>query len=243
MATFDHRSDTQQQVWTYEDVAVFSTLDTQYIPGITALLQFLIRDEGVIIDETVDLTIVLNSVVNTSGVNYSFDQTESILTLAAEFCLIDTAYEKQTLCGIELLDNSVLFLALIGEVDYAIDAAVCLSRSSRSMMYKHHLLPSLCLFGHWEPLAATMVAAILSFGSTSCRVNDLYKAILKSPVGDISEIEFLSDIQKLCAVHLLKLSKRDDDIPVVSVNIPAAGLFLMFSDRIEVARRLALLSA
>lgn len=242
MVAFNDRSDTKQQPWTVEDIAVFSAIDPQYYRGIVALLQFLIRDEGVIIDETIDLTLIMNTVVSSSGVAYTFEQTENVLMVAAEFCLIDTAYDKQNLCGIELLDNSVIFLAMMGDVNSAVDAAVCLSKSSRSRMSDPNLLPSLSLFGEWETIAAAVVAAILSFGSTSCSMSRLYNVISNSSVDVLPEVEFISTIRRLCAVKLLFLSKHNGE-PLVTVNVKSAGLFLLFSERVELARRLAKLSA
>lgn len=244
MPIFEEDSDLPIPTWTRDEVVVLESIDEFYSAGIINMLQFLVAEEGAVLDETIDLTLVMHSVVNAHNDKYSFDQTDILLALASEFCLIDSVHDRQVLAGIELLDNSVLYLAMHDEPDYALEAAVCLSQSSRSIMQVSAVLPSLSLFGHWEEFAAVIISSILTQRATCSRMSVLYSAIETLNVGVDSKVDFVDYIRKLCAVNLLSLEmpKSSQGEASVHLNTQAAGLFLLFSNRVELAKELASLS-
>jgi hypothetical protein len=241
MPIFEEDSNLPIPTWTRDEVVVLESIDDFYAAGIINMLQFLVAEEGAVLDETIDLTLVMHSVVNIHNDKYSFEQTDILLALASEFCLIDSVYDRQVLGGVELLDNAVLYLAIHGEADYALEAAVCLSSNSKSIMQVSAVMPSLSLFGHWEEFAAVIIDCMLTHRTTCSKMSILYSAIETLDVGVDSEVEFVDYIRKLCEVNLLSLEmpKSSDDEASVQLNVQAAGLFLLFSNRVELAKNLA----
>ena len=241
MPIFEEDSNLPIPTWTLDEVVILESIDDFYSAGIINMLQFLVAEEGAVLDETIDLTLVMHSVVNIHNDKYSFEQTDILLALASEFCLIDSVYDRQVLGGVELLDNAVLYLAIHGEADYALEAAVCLSNNSKSIMQVSAVMPSLSLFGHWEEFAATIIHCMLTHHTTCSKMSILYSAIETLDVGVDSEVDFVDYIRKLCAVNLLSLEmpKSYDAEASVQLNVQAAGLFLLFSNRVELAKNLA----
>ena len=111
-------------VWSSDDVTSLLLIDLDATIGITNLLKFLIQNKGYVKDSTMDLMFVISSVVLFGQDNHIFKDAEKIVSLATEFCLVDTVYDNQTLEAIGLSDNSVLYLALQDETDAALEAAV-----------------------------------------------------------------------------------------------------------------------
>lgn len=241
MPIFEEDSNLPIPTWTRDEVVILEAIDDFYAAGIINMLQFLVAEEGAVLDETIDLTLVMHSVVNIHNDKYSFEQTDILLALASEFCLIDSVYDRQVLGGVELLDNAVLYLAIHGEADYALEAAVCLSSNSKSIMQVSAVMPSLSLFGHWEEFAAVIIDCMLTRGTTCSKMSILYSAIETLDVGVDSEVDFVDYIRKLCAVNLLSLEmpKSSEDEASVQLNVQAAGLFLLFSNRVDLAKDLA----
>lgn len=239
MESYENKSEVHHKAWSADDITIFDSIDPFYIPGIIKLLQFVVMYDGVVVNDNIDLTMVFSSVINSPKEQYSFEQTDSIVAVACEFCLINTVHDKQILCGVEILDNSVIFLALVGEYEVALDAAICLSKHPASMLYKNYSLPSLALFGEWERIASTIIAAVLSQGSLFCSMTDLFNILNKPLFGEISKNTFVTYIKKLCDIHLLSLDNNLNGDFIVGINPTSAGLFLLFCDRVELAAKLA----
>lgn len=238
MPIFDNASNFPISTWTTDDVVVLEAIDDYFIPGLIKFLGFVISSEG-LISASIDLILVIQSVVNGSDERYSFDDAERIVTIASEFCLVDCVYDAQVLCMVELQDNSVLFLATQGEDNYALEAAVCLSVCEDSMLFDSAIRPSLSLFGHWEYIASSVLDALLTQKKLCDSIGSLMDKVVSTGLSVASEIEFVDVIRKLCAVGLLDVTMGDDDKALVGIEPKPAGLFLLFSGRTDMARTLA----
>lgn len=228
--------------WTTTDVEILDSVDEFYRPGLINLLQYVVREQGAVFCDTLDLSLVVHSIANISNDLYSFAHSDSIVAVASEFCLVDCVYDGQVLGGIELKDNAVLFLGINDEPNYALEAAVCLSKSSDSLMRTAATLPTLSLFGHWEDFAVSILTVLLTKCGVSSKISVLHKIVKKLDIGVSTELEFVDCMRKLCAVNLLSVELNDSAEAVVSINVQPAGLFLLFSNRVELARRLAEIS-
>lgn len=199
-------------------------------------------NEGFVEDDTLDLILVFHSVANWNDDGYSFDEAERIVAVASEFCLIDCVYDNQVLTLVELQDNAVLFLALNEEHESALEAAVCLAKNDRSLLSNTATRPSLALFGVWEETAAYILGSMLTRGVVSDSIGSLMDNTSIDGVTVYSEIEFVDILRKLSAVGLFTVSFKDDGRAMINIEPQPAGLFLLFSNRVEMAKRLASLS-
>lgn len=242
MPIFDNDSNFPVPTWTKDDVVVLEAIDDYYALGIVRFLGFLISNEGIVADSTLDLILVVQSIVNDSDEKYSFDDAERIVTLSSEFCLVDCVYENQVLAMIELQDNAVLFLAIQGEDHYALEAAVCLAQDEKSLLFDGAVRPSLSLFGDWENIGAVVLESMLTRRLLSDSIGSLMDHTSNTGLWITSEVEFVDVIRKLCAVGLLSVDIVDTGRAMVTVQEKAAGLFLLFSGRTELAKELADLS-
>lgn len=242
MPIFEHDSDFPVPTWTKDDVVVLEAINDYYALGLVRFLGFLISNEGLVADSTLDLILVVQSVVNDMDEKYSFDDAERIVTLASEFCLVDCVYENQVLAMIELQDNAVLFLAMQGEDHYALEAAVCLAQDEKSLMFDDSIRPSLSLFGDWEEIGAFVLESLLTRRLLSDSIGSLMDHTSSAGLWVTSEVEFVDVIRKLCAAGLLGVDIVDTGRAMVFVQEKAAGLFLLFSGRTELAKELADLS-
>ncbi len=239
MPIYESESNFPIPTWTKDDVAVLDAIDDYYVDGIIRFLGFLISSEGIVADSTLDLILVVQSVINSTEDHYSFDDAERLMAVASEFCLVDCVYENQVLSMVELQDNAVLFLAIHGEHNYALEAAVCLSANERSMLCDATVRPSLSLFGDWEEISAVLLNALLTQGKLCDSIGSLMDKTSKSGLWINSEVEFVDVVRKLCAVGLLNVTIGKNDKAVVAIEEKAAGLFLLFSGRTDMARKLA----
>lgn len=242
MPIFDDEYGFPVPTWTTDDVTVLEAIDDSLSVGISRLLGFVIREQGLVDDATLDLILVFHSVISGTDEKYSFDDAERVVTVASEFCLIDCVYDNQVLSMVELRDNAVLYLALQDEHTLALEAAVCLSKNDRSLLSTSATRPSLALFGQWEDLAATILSVMLTNGQMSDSIGSLMNNVVKEGVYVQSEVEFVDLLRKLTAVGLFSVSISRKDRAVVSIESQAAGLFLLFSGRSDLARRLAEIS-
>ena len=239
MAFFDQDSPQQYQSWAPEDIRVLGEVSGTVVPGVLNLLRFVLASEGHVSDESLDLMLVLHSAINGKGNDYSFVGAESVVAVASEFCLIDCSYERQTLQSVEMQDNAVLFAALHGDYDTALEGAVLLSKDSHSLLSNQATLASLCLFGHWEYLTASMLAALLTRGLTCDSIGSLMKNVAGDGVYIHSDLEFVDTVRKLCAVGIFSIAIDTEGQANVCIERNPAGLFLLFTDRVEMAKSLA----
>ena len=77
-------------VWSSDDVTSLLLIDFDAAIGITNLLKFLIQNNGYVKDSTMDLMFVISSVVLFGQNNNLFKDAEKVVSLATEFCLVDT---------------------------------------------------------------------------------------------------------------------------------------------------------
>lgn len=225
--------------WTSDDVTVLEAIDHRYSQGICYLLSFLIANNGFVDDDTLDLILIFNSVVNLSDQEYSFEETEKLVALASEFCLIDCVYENQVLTLVELRDNAVLYLAINEEHNLALEAGVCLGRKSHSILSNIACRPSLSLFGEWEELAVLILSSMLTRKRTSASIGFLMKHTKKDGLETTSDMEFVDCLRKLCEVGLFSMVVDSDEVAKISIQAQPAGLFLLFSNNTDLAKRLA----
>ena len=80
MPIFEDDSEMPIPTWTMDDVEVLEAIDPQYASGLVELLRFLIAEEGVFADETLDLTVVIHSVVEKQ---YTFDEVQNLVSVAS----------------------------------------------------------------------------------------------------------------------------------------------------------------
>tara|TARA_B100001094_G_scaffold316612_1_gene358071 strand:- start:623 stop:1345 length:723 start_codon:yes stop_codon:yes gene_type:complete len=236
MPIFDDDSDFPIPTWTMDDVEVLEAIDFSFSMGIVELLRFLIAEKGSFTDETLDLTIIVHSVVNALKDQYTFDEAQSIVSVASEFCLIDCLYDNQNLVGMELSDNSILYLALQEEDDLALEAGVCRADVKTSLFYLEPTRPALSLFGHWEDMASELLFCMLTRGKLSDTIGSTYKqmsAIFRS------DLEFVDFVRKMCEVGLISTEIQKSGKATIEIQVVPAGIFLLFSSRTELATKLA----
>ena len=225
-------------VWTSDDVTSLLLIDYDATIGISNLLKFLIQNDGHVEDSTVDLMFVISSVVLFGQENHIFKDAEKIVSLAAEFCLVDTVSDNQTLEAIGLSDNSVLYLALHDETDAALEAAVCLSNKKGSIMQEASIRAALSLYGYWEENAISILNLILTKGRTRIRISELRDMVFGSELNLHTDLEFVDFVRKLCTIGLLNMTINKKGNAIVSINEEAAGLFLVFSGNVDLAKTL-----
>lgn len=242
MPIFDSDSDYPVPTWTKDDVTVLEAIEPSlYIP-LSRLLAFLIGERGLVHDETLDMVLVFNAVINNGKDKYSFDDVEKVLAVASEFCLIDCVYDNQVLSMVELRDNSVLFLAMCEECSLSLEAAVLLSENKKSLLHNSDVRPSLSLFGEWEQIAVELLSSLLTRRSLSASIGTLMSNIEEDGFDVGSEVEFVDLIRKLSAVGLFSVSIDSSERAVVSIEPKPSGLFLLFSGRAEMAKTIAEIS-
>jgi len=225
-------------VWTSDDVTSLLLIDLDATVGINNLLKFLIQNKGHVQDSTMDLMFVVSSVILFGQNNHVFKDAEKIVSIATEFCLVDTVSSNQTLEAIGLSDNSVLYLALQDETDAALEAAVCLSKKKGSVMQESTIRPALSLYGNWEDRSINILDLILTKGKRRIRISELRDMAIGSDLDLQTDLEFVDFIRKLCAVGLLDTTINKKGSATVSINEEAAGLFLVFSGNVDLAKTL-----
>ncbi len=226
-------------LWTTKDVEVLESIEHFWSIGIVELLHFLINEDGSFERDKLDISIVLHSVINSLKDQYSFDQVGSLISVASEFCLVNCQYEKQNLTMIEISDNAILYLALQEEDDLALEGALIRSEDDMSIFRNPVTRSALSLFGYWEDLAAELLFCIL----TRCLLHDT----IGSTFNYISTIftdklEFVDFVRKMCDVGLISTEILETGEAKINIEIPAAGIFLLLSNRSELAVQLAHLS-
>ncbi len=241
MPIFEEESDFPIPTWTMDDVDVLEAIDHSFSTGIVELLRFLIAEEGLILDETLDLTLVVHSLVNRIEDQYTFEEAQSIVSVASEFCLIDCIYDKQILSLVELSDNAVLYLALQEEDDLALEASVCRSKDATSIFYKDKTRPVLSLFGHWEILATGLLFSILTKDKLSDTIGSTYKQ-MSSVFEFKSELDFVDFVRKMCEVGLISTEIQKSGKAIINIEVVSSGIFLLFSSKTELAAKLARLT-
>jgi hypothetical protein len=71
MPIFEEDSDLPIPTWTRDEVVVLESIDEFYSAGIINMLQFLVAEEGAVLDETIDLTLVMHSIINAHNDKFS----------------------------------------------------------------------------------------------------------------------------------------------------------------------------
>lgn len=244
MPVFDDSDDLPFPVWTRHDVDLLESIDPDLCFGLTNVVEYLAHNEGIVDSRNFDLILLMHAVVNAGSREdiYSMQGTETIVSVASEFCLVDCLYDKQSLEALELQDNGVLFLAVHESSSAALDAAICLSDRTSSVFRYRSVRPSLALFGAWEEFAETILAMLLTLGELSTNIGFLIEYLKVSNLGHLDDMTAMSMLLKLADVGLFDLCLDDDLDGVLSINVQAAGIFLLFSDREKLARQLAELS-
>lgn len=225
--------------WSSDDIKSLLTIDPDAVVGIKNLLFFLIDNEGVIKDSRMDLMLHINSVVQFGQDNFYFKNAEKVVSLASEYCLVDSRKDKQVLEAIGLADNSVLFLAIHGEEDAALDAAMCLSGRRGSLMQDETVRPSLSLFGYWENTAIDLIKSVLTKDSLSAKILELREIAEKEELFFTSDLEYVDCLRSLCEVGLFSTRIDIFGDAYIEIKEEAAGLFLVLCGQVELARKLA----
>lgn len=242
MPVFDNSGfDFFAPTWTSADVDILSSVEPRFIDGMLNLLTFLVREKGYTQDATIDLILFFHSIVNITGSGYTFDDAEAIVALCSEFCMIDCVYENQVLCAVELSDNGVLFLGVYGDAGAALEAAICLSARRHSIFSHAPTRPSLSLFGWWEDYAVFLINCLLTKGTLSVSISFLMREAKKAGAPTVTDVQFVDILRKLCGVGLFDVSISGSSPATVRLLKQPAGLFLLFSERVEMARALSLL--
>ena len=241
MPVFDSSDDLPFPVWTKHDVDLLEAIDPDYCWGLTNIVEYLTRHNGILDSHNFDLILLMHAVVN-SGVRediYSMQGTEAIVSVASEFCLIDCLYDKQSLEALELQDNGVLYMAVHESSSSALDAAICLSDRESSVFRNRVVRPCLALFGAWEDFAGTILETLLTLGELSTKIGFLIEYLKAAELIPSDDMMAMGMLLKLSDVGLFDVHLDDDLDGVISTNVQAAGIFLLFSDREDLARRLA----
>jgi len=228
-------------VWTQHDVDLLEAIDPFLLYGLTNVVEYLVTRNGLVDNEKFDLLLLMHAVANKDSREdmYSLDETEAVIGVASEFCLVDCLYDRQSLEALELQDNGVLFLAVNESNGAALDAAVCLSARSSSMFRYDAVRPSLALFGEWETISGEILKALLTMGQTSTKIGFLVEYLKASKNIPLDDLLLIGILLKLAEVGLFNIYLDNESDGVLSINTQAAGIFLLFSNREELARRLA----
>jgi hypothetical protein len=229
-------------VWSADDVRVLCSIDAKYIQGMLTSIKYIVSEKGKIKDSPVDLSLLFHSIANASSQRYSFDQTDMLLATASEFCLIDYYKKGQSIEKLTLQDNSVLFLAIHNEADFALDAAVCLSSNQESILADPLIRPTLALFGHWEFAAVAILEIMLTKEKLVDTISNLMMYTTAKELLFKTELEYIDFIRKMCEIGLMSTSISKNGKAFVNINRESAGLFLLFSGRLDMARTIAELS-
>jgi len=227
------------ETWSSDDINSLLVIDPDAIVGIKNLLFFIVDNHGVVRDKTMDLMLAINSVVQFGQDNYYFKDAEKVVSLASEFCLVDCRKDKQVLEAIGLADNSVLFLAIHGEEDWALEAALCLTGRRKSIMQDETIRPSLCLFGYWEKTSVSLLKTVLTTGGLSVKISELRQNAEEEGLVFESDLEFVDCLRSLCEVGLFSTRIDKSGVAHVDINEEAAGLFLVLCGHVDLAREIA----
>ena len=241
MPVFDGFDDLPFPVWTRHDVDLLESIDPDLCFGLTNVVEYLAHNNGILDSRNFDLILLMHAVVNSGGREdiYSLHGTEAIVSVASEFCLIDCLYDRQSLEALELQDNGVLFLAVNEASSAALDAALCLSDRASSVFRYRSVRPCLALFGVWEEFAGTILATLLTLGEVSTKIGFLIEYLKASKMVPLDDVTAMSMLLKLSDVGLFDVYWDDRLDGIISINVEAAGIFLLFSDREDLARQLA----
>ena len=222
-----------------ETLEALSVIDEYWQPGITNALMFLVGEKGIIVDSTRDLTHVFTDVVNFGGWSYDFDQTETVLALCSEFCLLNMMRSGRELHALEVQDNATFFLASQGEFDGALEVAVLRSFQKASIFHNEITRASMCLFGTWDEVAGDILSSFLTRGLLCDSVSSLCRHVGD---GNTHPKVFVDRLRKLETVGLVFIDMSKEE-PVVTLVPDSAGLFLLFSNRTDLVKRLADISS
>lgn len=228
--------------WT-ETLHTLSAIDPKWLPGIRNVLKFMVTEKGILIDETIDLTVIFHEIVNLNGNMYTFAEAETVLTMCSEFCLLNLVYDRQVLSMAELQDNAVFLLQSLKEYEYTLEGAILLSYQKSSLFNNDITRPSMSLFGPWEEIAGDLLAALLTRRLMCDTVSSLRKWVGNIDGGNIHPRVFVDRLRKLEAAGLINVEMQEGTEPVVEIIEEAAGLFLLLTNRLELVKLLASLSA
>jgi hypothetical protein len=239
MPIFDHEEEYPFPIWTMDDVEVLENIDDFWSIGIVELLHFLINEDGKYEDDTLDITVVIHSVVNSLKDQYSFDEVSGLLSIASEFCLVDCNYHKQNLLSIEISDNAILYLALQEEDELALEGALQRARDLCSIFNNIVTRGALTLFGHLEDQASELLNSMLTRDVLDDTIDSTFKYISYMFTDKLAFVDF---IRKMCDVGLISTEIQDTGTAKIIIHPPATGIFLLLSNRTELAIKLAHLS-
>ena len=91
---------------------------------------------------------------------------------------------------------------------------------------------------HCPAIYTDILQLILTKGKTSIRITELRDIVFGSDLHLETDIEFVDFVRKLCAVGLLDMAINKKGDSIISINEEAAGLFLVFSGNVDLAKTL-----
>lgn len=210
--------------------------------AIQQILKFLVTSKGSVIDETIDLHLVLHSITSGQGYSFSVDEIESIISLSSELEIINYIKTGQNLTAIEIGEDAPVFTTAKGLDDLTLELCICLSSNRNSKFNNADTLASLSLFGKWEWESTILLDAVMHSNRTTASVQTTKARMSKMGLKFSDDLEYVDFLRKLHAVNLITIKTNRAGIGQIRINIPSAGLFLVMSNNIEAAKKLATIS-
>lgn len=223
----------------HEESSLLLEIDQRNFEAIHQLIKFLNYNDGVVADSTLDLILVIHSVLNECGMNFSFDDTDSVVSLASEFCIINYIKDGQSLEGIELADNSPMLCLIADDYDSIIDSAIILSQRKSSFYSDKVTLAAMSLYGHWEEGALCLTRSVIKSGRLHAPVDTMRSSMESLGFLFESDLQYVDFINKLSDTHLIKKSVSKSGVGKITLNPSSAGMFLVLGGHSQEAHRLS----
>lgn len=223
-----------------EDFSLLLDIEEKTSQGLLFVISYMVyHSDGTIKSPTVDLLLPLQSLLNNSDFEFSFEETERLIAVGSELCVLTVINDQQTIEEISLGPNSPVLALIYDDYDLTLNASLKLSEMSEPSYSNSETLTSLSLFGHWEQYALMIIQGILKTGHTYCSLTDLKKHVDDTEPSFTPHLEFADLLDTLSRAKLLTTTIDKSGTAFVKIRVASAGLFLVFSGNREEAYRLS----
>lgn len=222
-----------------EDFSLLIDIEEKTSQGLLYLINYLTSCGGNISSIDLDLILALQSILNNSDFDYTFEETERVLAVGSEMFLLTVVSDQQTVEQVELGSHSPALALLYDNYDLTLSSSITLSNMNDANYINNETLASLSLYGHWEEYAMAVVRGILATGTTERRTNELHAYVSHSEPRFTPDIAFMDLLDILGQTKLLTTTVSSKGISYVRLKVPATGFFLVFSGNHDEAYRLS----
>ena len=215
------------------EVEAIAAFPKAHVDNSVNILKLLVACDGVILDTIQELDVAINSLCGDSDIALS------CIASMSEFALVDTLIVDKKLVGLELLDNSVFFLAIHNEHKVALDSALLLSVKDGSAFTNVLVRPTLSLYGLWEDIAIRFIELIIDTKSTIIEAKKLNLLVNRKSRNPLHVREFIAALEKLSAAGVFIARFSENSQTFLEINGEAAILFLVLCGRADLATKVA----